>query len=89
MSKDKDNKGMTSFTFRIERKKKEEFKKLCESKGLSMSTVILGFIREALENKGATIKDENGFTPEEVSDLEKRIKEAKAGHLEEHDLIED
>ena len=81
---------MTNFTFKIDKKTREKYSALCDEFGLSMSAATLALIKQAIRSQRMTfdIKDENGFTTEEVAELKRRIAEVDKGNYIEHPLIE-
>lgn len=81
---------MTNFTFKIDRKTRDSFSKLCDAFGLSMSSATLALIRQAVRTQSMSfsMRDENGFTPAQATELQKRIQEIEQGNAVRHDLNE-
>ncbi|MEE8807260.1 MAG: type II toxin-antitoxin system RelB/DinJ family antitoxin [Lactimicrobium sp.] len=82
---------MTNFTFKIDRKTRAAFNALCDELGLTMSSVVLAMIRQAVRDQRVdfSLRDENGLTRQESDELIRRIQEAKEGKIVSHQLIED
>lgn len=82
---------MTNFTFKIDKKTRESYSKLCDEFGLSMSSATLALVRQAVRTQSMTftMRDENGFTPEEARELRRRIEEVRKGDTIRHSIIED
>lgn len=70
---------MTNFTFKIDKKTRQDFSALCDSLGLTMSSAVLALVRQAIRNQGMnlSLRDENGFTQAEAAELKRRIREVK------------
>jgi len=81
---------MTNFTFKIDKKTREEYSSLCDSLGLTMSSATLALVRQAIRNQGMSfsLRDENGFTPAEATELKRRISDLGKGNAVHHDLAE-
>jgi antitoxin component of RelBE/YafQ-DinJ toxin-antitoxin module len=81
---------MTNFTFKMDRKTRNSYSKLCDDFGLSMSSATLALIRQAVRTQSMSfsMRDENGFTPAQSAELQKRIDEIEQGNVIRHDLIE-
>lgn len=82
---------MTNFTFKIDRQTRDAYSKLCDSLGLTMSSATLALVRQAVRDQSMSfsLRDENGFTPEEAAELKRRIKDIKRDTMVQHDLIEE
>lgn len=82
---------MTNFTFKMDQKTRESFSALCDAFGLSMSSAALALIRQAVRSQSMTftLRDANGFTPEEAAELKRRIADVSQGHSSRHRLIEE
>jgi antitoxin component of RelBE/YafQ-DinJ toxin-antitoxin module len=82
---------MTNFTFKMDKKTRQSYAKLCDEFGLSMSSATLALVRQAVRTQSMTfsMRDENGFTPEQAAELQRRIDEVNHGNAVRHDLIED
>ena len=82
---------MTNFTFKMDRKTRNSYSKLCDEFGLSMSSATLALVRQAVRSQSMSfsVRDENGFTPAQAAELQKRINELERGNLVRPDLIED
>jgi DNA-damage-inducible protein J len=69
----------TQIQVRIDKKTKNQAKKIFESIGLDISSAIRMFLRQAI-NSGTIpyeIRDENGFTFKQIKELKKDLKDAK------------
>ena len=55
-----------------------------------MSSATLALIRQAVraQSMSFSMRDENGFTPAQAAELQKRIDEIEQGNVIRHDLIE-
>ena len=82
---------MTNLTFKMDRKTRNSYSKLCDEFGLSMSSATLALVRQEVRSQSMSfsVRDENGFTPAQAAELQKRINEIERGNLVRHDLIED
>jgi antitoxin component of RelBE/YafQ-DinJ toxin-antitoxin module len=82
---------MTNFTFKMDRKTRNSYSKLCNEFGLSMSSATLALVRQAVRTQSMnfSMRDENGFTPEQAAELQKRIDEINHGNVVRHNLIEE
>ncbi|MGN1381829.1 MAG: type II toxin-antitoxin system RelB/DinJ family antitoxin [Eubacterium sp.] len=82
---------MTNFTFKMDRTTREAYSQLCDSLGLTMSSATLALVKQAVRNQGMSfsLRDENGFTPEEAAELKRRIREVRRGAVSYHKLMED
>ena len=80
---------MTNFTFKIDKKTREGYSELCNAFGLSMSAATLALIRQAVRSQSMTfsMRDANGFTPEEARELKRRIADVESGNVTSHMLI--
>lgn len=78
---------MTNFTFKMDRKTRNSYSKLCDDFGLSMSSATLALIRQAVraQSMSFSMRDENGFTPAQAAELQKRIDEIEQGNVVRHD----
>lgn len=74
---------MTNFTFKMDRKTRKSYAKLCDEFGLSMSSATLALVRQAVRTQSISLSmcDENGFTPDEAAELQKRINEIENGNV--------
>lgn len=74
---------MTNFTFKMDRKTRKSYAKLCDEFGLSMSSATLALVRQAVRTQSISLsmRDENGFTPDEAAELQKRINEIENGNV--------
>lgn len=81
---------MTNFTFKMDKKTREDYSKLCNNIGISMSAATLALIRQAVRSQSMSfsMRDENGFTPEESRELKRRIAEVEKGNVIRRSLIE-
>lgn len=82
---------MTNFTFKMDRKTRESYSALCDAFGLSMSAATLALVRQAVRSQSMTftMRDANGFTPQEAAELKRRILDVENGNTVMHDIIED
>ena len=82
---------MTNFTFKMDRKTREGYSKLCSEFGLSMSAATLAMVRQAVRTQSMTfsMRDENGFTPAEAKELKRRIADIKRGQGQWHSIPEE
>ena len=82
---------MTNFTFKMDKKTREQYSALCNSFGLSMSAATLALVRQAVRSQTMTfsMRDANGFTPEEAAELKRRIDDVTKGKVTQHSIIED
>ena len=82
---------MTNFTFKMDKKTRESYGILCDSLGLTMSSATLALVKQAVRNQGMSfsLRDENGFTPDEAAELKRRIQEVRRGDAAHHELTED
>jgi antitoxin component of RelBE/YafQ-DinJ toxin-antitoxin module len=82
---------MTNFTSKMDRKTRNSYSKLCDDFGLSMSSATLALVRQAVRTQSMSfsMRDENGFTPAQAAELQKRIDEIEKGNAVRHDLIEE
>ena len=82
---------MTNFTFKIDKKTREDYSALCNAFGISMSSATLALIRQAVRSQSMylSMRDENGFTPQETEELKRRIADVKKGMVLKHSLIEE
>ena len=69
---------MTNFTFKIDKKTREEYSELCN-------------IRQAVRSQSMSfsLKDENGFTPSEAAELRRRMADVEKGMVEMHSPLGD
>ena len=83
-------KEMSNFTFKMDKKTREEYSELCDSFGLSMSAATLALIRQAVRTQSMSfsMKDENGFTPAEAAELKRRISEIEKGNVISRSIVE-
>lgn len=85
-----DTAKMTNFTFKMDQKTRDDYGSLCRAFGLTMSSATLALIKQAIRDQSInlTLKDENGFAPEEAKELQRRIHDVEKGHAERHELGE-
>lgn len=81
---------MTNFTFKMDKKTRDDYSELCSAFGLSMSAATLALIRQAVRSQSMSfsMRDENGFTPEEARELKRRIAEIEMGNVIRRGLVE-
>lgn len=82
---------MSNFTFKMDKTTREQFGSLCNELGLTMSAAILALIKQAVRNQSMSfsLRDENGFTPEEAAELMRRIREVQNNEAVHHNLMDD
>lgn len=82
---------MTNFTIKMDKKTRDSYSALCNSFGLSMSAATLALIRQAVRSQTMTfsLRDSNGFTPEEAAELKRRIADIESGHVFAHNIVEE
>ena len=82
---------MSNFTFKMDKTTREQFGSLCNELGLTMSAAILALIKQAVCNQSMSfsLRDENGFTPEEAAELMRRIREVQNNEAVHHNLMDD
>lgn len=82
---------MTNFTFKMDKKTRENYSALCDAFGLSMSAATLALVRQAVRSQSMTftMRDANGFTLEEAAELKRRIADVERGNAVAHNIIED
>ena len=80
----------TNLTIKLEKDVRDEFGILCNQIGITMASALNAFIKQAIRQQGMnfSLRDSNGFLPEEADELKRRIAGVKAGRIETHDLIE-
>lgn len=81
---------MSNFTFKMDKTTREQFSSLCNELGLTMSAAALALIKQAVRNQSMSfsLRDENGFTPQETAELMRRIREVRNNEAVRHDLME-
>ncbi len=81
---------MSNFTFKMDKTTREQYSSLCNELGLTMSAATLALIKQAVRNQSMSfsLRDENGFTPEEAEELMRRIREVQNNEAVHHDLME-
>lgn len=81
---------MSNFTFKMDKTTREQYSSLCNKLGLTMSAATLALIKQAVRNQSMSfsLRDENGFTPEEADELMRRIREVQNNEAVHHDLME-
>lgn len=82
---------MSNFTFKMDKTTREQFGSLCNELGLTMSAATLALIKQAVRNQSMSfsLRDENGFTPEEAAELMRRIREVQNNEAVHHNLMDD
>ena len=80
----------TNLTIKLDKEVRDEFGVLCNQIGITMAAALNAFIKQAIRQQGMnfSLRDSNGFLPEEADELKRRIAGVKAGRYELHDLIE-
>ena len=80
----------TNLTIKLDKDVHDEFGVLCKQIGITKSAALNAFIKQSIRQRGMSfsLRDSNGFLPEEAEELKRRIAEVKAGRIETHDLIE-
>ena len=81
-----------NFTFKMDRDLRDQFGQVCDELGISMSTALTAFVKQTVRQQRVSFSlvDENGFTPQDASELKRRLTELQAGAVksEQHHLIE-
>lgn len=79
---------MTNFTFKMDKETRDAYSKLCGSLGLTMSSATLALVKQAVRDQSMrfSLRDENGFTPEQAAELQRRIDDVKKGNVVTHDF---
>ncbi|MCL2153360.1 MAG: damage-inducible protein J [Oscillospiraceae bacterium] len=81
----------TNLTIKLEKDVRDEFGILCNQIGITMASALNAFIKQAIRQQemSFSLRDSNGFLPEEADELKRRIAGMRVGRLEAHDLIEE
>ena len=81
---------MSNFTFKMDKTTREQYSSLCNELVLTMSAATLALIKQAVRNQSMSfsLRDKNGFTPEEADELMRRIREVQNNEAVHHDLME-
>lgn len=79
-----------NFTFSMDQATRDGFSVLCDTLGLSMSAAANALVKQAVRSQRLELSavDENGFTPQQSMELQRRFANIDAGNYEVHDLIE-
>jgi DNA-damage-inducible protein J len=79
-----------NLTIKLDKGVRDDFGILCSQIGISMAAALNAFIKQSIRQQGMnfSLRDSNGFLPEEADELKRRIAGVKAGRIETHDLIE-
>lgn len=79
---------MSNFTFKMDEATREQYSSLCNELGLSMSAATLALIKQAVRNQSMSfsLRDENGFTPQESAELIRRIHKVQNNEAVRRDL---
>ena len=79
-----------TFSVRIDKSMKQAFEELCNSIGISMTYAVNAMIRQAIHQQGInfSLRDENGFLPDEAAELKRRVDDVNNGIVERHSLKE-
>ncbi len=80
-----------NLTIKIDKSERDTFSSLCDELGISMASVLNAFIKQTIRQREIkfSVRDANGFTPDESAELKRRITELHQGKTEKHSLIED
>ena len=80
----------TNLTIKLDRDVRDAFGILCNQIGITMAAALNALIKQTIRQQGMsfTLRDSNGFLPEEADELKRRIANVNAGCFETHDLIE-
>jgi DNA-damage-inducible protein J len=80
----------TNLTIKLDKNVRDEFGILCNQIGITMAAALNAFIRQSIRQQGMnfSLRDSNGFLPEEADELRRRIAGVNTGRMETHDLIE-
>lgn len=78
----------TNLTIKLDQSVRAEFSSLCDEIGISMAGAITALIKQSIRTQSMSfsLRDENGFTYEEASELKRRI--ANLNTVVSHELIE-
>ena len=81
----------SNLTIKLDKDVRDEFGFLCSQIGITMAAALNAFIKQSIRQQGMnfSLRDSNGFLPEEAEELRRRIAAANAGRIETHDLIEE
>ena len=81
-----------NFTFKLDRRLRDEFSDVCNELGISMSAALTAFVKQTIRQQGVSfsLRDENGFSPADAAELSRRAAEIRSGKamLHRHELIE-
>ena len=79
-----------NLTIKLDKSLRDEFGILCHQIGITMAAALNAFIKQSIRQQGMnfSLRDSNGFLPEEADELKRRIAGVNAGQIEPHDLIE-
>ena len=80
----------TNLTIKLDKGVRDDFGNLCNQIGITMAAALNAFIKQAIRQQemNFSLRDINGFLPDEADELRRRIAQVKAGRVESHDLIE-
>ena len=80
----------SNLTIKLDKDVRDEFGILCNQIGITMAAALNAFIKQSIRQQGMnfSLRDSNGFLPDEADELRRRIAGVKAGRVETHDLIE-
>ena len=80
----------SNLTIKLDKDVRDDFGILCNQIGITMAAALNAFIKQSIRQQGMnfSLRDSNGFLPEEADELRRRIAGVKAGRIEAHDLIE-
>lgn len=82
--------SQTNINIRIDEELKKQFEKFCSDIGMNMTTAFCIFAKKAVREQRIPfeISADPFYSAANIERLEKAIKDAKAGKLTVHDLIE-
>ena len=80
----------TNLTIKLDKDVRDEFGVLCNQIGITMAAALNALIKQSIRQQGLnfSLRDSNGFLPEEADELKRRIAGVNTGRMETHDLIE-
>lgn len=81
---------MANFTFKMDKTTRQQYSKLCDELGLTMSAATLALVKQAVRTQSMSfsLRDENGFLPEEAAELRRRAMDVNRDNVIRHDLPE-
>lgn len=83
--------AQTNINIRMDRQLKEQFDKFCSDIGMSMTTAFCVFAKKAVREQRIPFEitaEDPFYSTANIKRLKKAIKDAEAGKLTTHDIIE-